>query len=110
LLCPAAAQDVSHGAVRNTLDITETEQRVETSEDLSCAELVELVTEYLEGTLPPEHRVRFEEHLVDCDGCSNYVQQMRTTIRLTGRLSEVQLDSRMKDALLATFRNWKRPG
>jgi anti-sigma factor RsiW len=81
---------------------------VKTSEDLSCAELVELVTEYLEGALPAADRVRFDEHLGVCDGCSNYLQQMRTTIELTGRLSEADLDARMKEALLATFREWKR--
>lgn len=81
---------------------------MKTSEDLSCAELVELVTEYLEGALPAADRVRFDEHLGVCDGCSNYLQQMRTTIELTGRLSEADLDARMKEALLATFREWKR--
>jgi anti-sigma factor RsiW len=81
---------------------------VETSEDLTCAELVELVTDYLEGELPEADRVRFEEHLGVCDGCSSYLEQMRTTIELTGRLSETDLDPRTKDALLATFREWKR--
>ena len=51
---------------------------------LSCRELVELVTAYLEGTLPAGARKRFEAHLAECDGCTTYLEQMRTTIRLSG--------------------------
>jgi anti-sigma factor RsiW len=81
---------------------------MKTSEELSCAELVELVTDYLEGALSAADRERFEEHLGDCDGCSIYLDQMRRTIELTGRLSEADLDPQTKAALLATFREWKR--
>ncbi len=58
------------------------------SNELTCKELVELVTDYLEGVLPPAERRRFEEHLAGCQGCWNYLQQMRATIRLTGQLTE----------------------
>lgn len=78
-----------------------------TSEELTCAELVELVTDYVEGALSPADRARFDAHLGVCEGCSVYLGQMRTTIELTGRLSEADLDPRMRDALLATFREWK---
>jgi len=80
------------------------------SADLSCAELVELVTDYLEGALTARDRLRFEEHLADCEGCSTYLEQMRTTIVAAGRLREEQLDPQVRDELLAAFRGWSSPG
>ena len=59
----------------------------ETVEQLSCQELVELVTDYLEDALPPVERARFEAHIEPCDGCRAYLEQIRTTIELTGRLT-----------------------
>jgi anti-sigma factor RsiW len=78
---------------------------VRTIEQLSCRELVELVTDYLEGALPRRERARFEEHLDRCDGCWAYVEQMRHTIALTGRLG-VDLSPEAKAALLEAFRGW----
>lgn len=78
------------------------------SEDLSCAELVELVTEYLEGALAPRDRERFEEHVVFCRGCSNFLGQLRTTIEIAGRLTEADLPQEPTAGLLAAFRDWKR--
>jgi anti-sigma factor RsiW len=77
---------------------------------ITCQELVELVTEYLEGTLPAERRERFEQHLAACPGCADYVQQMRLTIRTTGQLAEASLDPRMREVLLSLFRDWHRTG
>jgi anti-sigma factor RsiW len=57
-------------------------------EQMQCRELVELVTEYMEGALPAEDRARFEAHLASCPGCLAYLQQMRVTIRVIGRLRE----------------------
>ncbi|MDP9295682.1 MAG: zf-HC2 domain-containing protein [Actinomycetota bacterium] len=74
---------------------------------MSCRELVELVTAYLEGTLPGDDRARFEEHLAGCEGCSNYLEQMRTTIRLTGMLSPESLSPAAERALLSAFRSWR---
>jgi anti-sigma factor RsiW len=79
----------------------------EIAEQLDCQELVELVTDYLEGALPPEDRARFEAHIVPCDGCRTYLEQIRTTIELTGRLTPEQLDPRAEAALLDAFRDWK---
>jgi anti-sigma factor RsiW len=76
--------------------------------DLSCQELVELVTDYLEGALPSEERARFELHLVYCRGCDVYVEQMRETLRIAGRLSEESLEPGARESLLAAFRSWKR--
>jgi anti-sigma factor RsiW len=75
---------------------------------VSCKELVELVTDYLEGTLPPGERQRFDEHLQLCDGCVNYVEQMRATIVATGTLREESVPPEARDALLTAFRDWKR--
>ena len=76
-------------------------------EQLSCQELVELVTDYLEGALPEEERARFEQHVGPCDGCREYVEQMRTTIELAGRIEPRELSPEAERALLAAFRHWK---
>jgi anti-sigma factor RsiW len=78
----------------------------ETVNEISCQELVELVTDYLEGALPSVERARFEAHIVPCDGCRNYLEQIRKTIELTGRLSPEQLDPAAEAALLGAFREW----
>ncbi len=75
---------------------------------LTCQELVELVTEYLEGALPPTERARFETHLEGCVGCNRYLDQIQRTIRLTGRLTEASLAPQAKDELLKIFRDWKK--
>src|SRR5262249_58205155 len=76
------------------------------STELTCREMVELMTAYLDGALSPDDHVRFETHLSGCDGCTNYLLQMRETVRLTGRLTEEQLDPARRDELLAAFRGW----
>ncbi len=82
-----------------------------TTAELSCQELVELVTDYLEGALPQEELARFEDHLALCPGCTAYLDQIRETIRLTGRLGEQSLSAGARDVLLAHFRDWRRaPG
>ena len=74
---------------------------------MTCVELVELVTEYLEGPLPPEQRTRFEAHLDECPGCANYLDQMRRTIELTGRLREDDVLPQAMHSLLEAFRGWR---
>jgi anti-sigma factor RsiW len=76
------------------------------AEDLTCAELVDLVTDYLENALPAEERERFEEHLTICEGCANYVDQMRKTIALTGRLRIDDLSPEVTAELVGAFRDW----
>ncbi|CAM3318799.1 anti-sigma factor family protein [Mycobacterium intermedium] len=78
-----------------------------TSASMDCDELVELVTDYLEGTLDPAVRSRFEAHLGECDGCEHYVEQFRTTINTLGRVSADELDDDFRQRLLATFSDWK---
>jgi anti-sigma factor RsiW len=80
------------------------------TQELSCKELVELLTEYLEGTLPPADRLRFDEHLAICPGCRVYLDQMRTTIRTLGQLREESIPSQTKEGLLRAFRDWKTQG
>lgn len=75
---------------------------------LTCKELVEIITDYLEGGLAPEERLRFEEHLVVCNGCATYLDQMRQTVAVTGRLREEDLDPHARDELLRTFREWRQ--
>jgi anti-sigma factor RsiW len=76
------------------------------AEQLSCQELVELVTDYLEGVLSEEETARFESHIGRCDGCNVYLEQMRQTIVMTGRLSEDALTPDAERALLDAFRGW----
>lgn len=78
------------------------------ADDLSCQELVELVTEYLEGAMAPPDRARFDEHLGVCEGCRTYLDQMRATIRVVGSIDPAALDPSAERALLAAFRDWKR--
>ena len=78
--------------------------------ELSCAEVVELVTDYLEGRLSSEERLRFDEHVSGCDGCVAYLEQMRVTIATAGRLRESDLPPELEERLLDTFRDWRSPG
>jgi len=75
--------------------------------NLTCMELVELVTDYLEGALAASDQIRFEQHLAGCEACSTYLQQIRHTIQLTGRLTEEKLEPTSKQVLLDLFRDWK---
>jgi anti-sigma factor RsiW len=77
------------------------------SEDLTCRELVELVTEYLDGSLAPGERDRFEQHVILCDGCAFHLDQMRTTIAVTGSLTEDSVTPEAQESLLRVFRDWK---
>jgi len=74
---------------------------------ITCRQLVELVTDYVEGTLTPEARAHVEAHLATCDGCGAYVEQMRMTLRVVGHLTPQDLDPRVERALLDAFREWK---
>jgi anti-sigma factor RsiW len=73
--------------------------------DLTCRELVEIVTDHLDGVLPARERERFEAHLSGCDGCEAYVEQIRATIDLTARIRELDAQPEMA-ALLQAFRDY----
>jgi anti-sigma factor RsiW len=73
---------------------------------MDCNELVELVTAYLDGALDPDTRARFDEHLLGCDGCENYLQQFRETVRTVGKVSDDELDPAFRKRLLDAFKNF----
>ncbi len=75
--------------------------------EMSCRELVELVTEYLEGTLSRRDRKRFEAHIAGCPHCTTYLHQMREVIATLGRLTVDSIAPRAREELLAAFRGWK---
>lgn len=79
----------------------------DTVEQLSCQELVELVTDYLDDALSPEERARFDAHVEPCKGCRTYLAQMRTTIELAGRLMPEDITPDAEATLLGAFRDWK---
>ncbi len=77
-------------------------------EHITCREVVELVTDYLETALPTDETSLFEQHLNFCEGCVWYVDQMRVTVESVGRISEEDVPPETRDALITAFREWKR--
>jgi anti-sigma factor RsiW len=75
---------------------------------LACQEMVELVTDYLEGALSRSQRRRFEAHLAGCENCTEYLEQMRHTIRLTGALHAEDLTPHMREELTELFHRWRQ--
>jgi anti-sigma factor RsiW len=76
--------------------------------ELSCKEIVEVVNDYLEGALPFDDRTAFELHLAYCDGCTEYLRQLRQLGRAAARLREEDLPEKTRDGLLEAFRDWKK--
>ena len=76
--------------------------------ELGCQELVELVTEYLEGTLGRRDHRRIAKHLTECDACVRYIEQMRETLGLLGTVPVETLSPEAQSTLLAAFRDLKR--
>jgi anti-sigma factor RsiW len=81
--------------------------RIRRRRPLACQQVVELVTDYLEGVLSRSDQRRFEAHLDDCPHCSEYLHQMRTVITATGHLTPDDLSPQMQDEFIALFRRWK---
>ena len=75
--------------------------------DLVCQQAVELVTDYLDGALSRRDRRRFEAHLKNCPNCSAYLEQIRTTIRLTGAIEPDDLTPEAKRDLTDLYRRWR---
>ena len=75
--------------------------------DLVCQQAVELVTDYLEDALSRRARRRFEAHLAGCPHCTEYLAQIRETIRLTGRLEPEDLTPRQRDEFVELYRRWR---
>ncbi len=74
---------------------------------MDCNELVELVTAYLDGALDLDTRARFDMHLLECDGCENYLAQFRSTIKTLGSIGDEDLDPVYRDRILDAFRDWR---
>ncbi len=78
------------------------------SPDMACQELVERVTDYLEGAIEAPDRRRLEEHLAVCPHCDLYLEQLRLTLELTGELREADVAPEMREELLDAFSRWQR--
>jgi anti-sigma factor RsiW len=78
-----------------------------TPSPIDCNELVELVTAYLDGSLDLEDRARFDAHLLECDGCENYLQQFRATVSTVGKIPIDELDPAFRSRLVSAFRDWR---
>ena len=74
---------------------------------ITCQQLTEALTDYLEGAMPLEDRERFDAHLALCDGCVHYVTQMRQTIAATHELRSETVEATAPDELLSAFRAWQ---
>jgi anti-sigma factor RsiW len=78
------------------------------SDEMTCQELVELVTDYIEGVLPEPERARLEAHLDECRHCAQYIAQMRQTIDVLGELPAEMIGREREEQLLEAFRGWRR--
>ena len=78
------------------------------ADHVTCREVVELVTDYLEHALPPHEAALFEQHVNFCDGCDWYLDQMRRTVATVGRIEEEDVPADARERLLSAFRDWKR--
>ena len=76
------------------------------TEVMACNELVEIVTDYLDGALSPGELARVRDHLRSCDGCEAHVEQMRATVRVLRGEPDEQVPPQMADALADMFRSW----
>lgn len=74
---------------------------------MKCRDVVELMTDYLEGALSPEDRARFEDHIAGCDGCRAYLEQLRETRKVAGRLASERIPDSLQAELLNAFRDWR---
>ena len=78
------------------------------AEDLECRQVVEAVTDYLEGAMAPRDRLRFDHHLALCEGCQDYLEQRRAVIRVAGRPVADAVPPETMAGLLRAFRDWRR--
>ena len=75
---------------------------------VTCEEIVELVTDYLEHALDSETAALFEEHINFCDGCEAYLRQVRATIETVSEIDPVDVPAETSARLLEAFRDWKQ--
>jgi anti-sigma factor RsiW len=79
----------------------------QTIKPMPCQELVELVTDYLEGRLSAADRERFDAHIAGCDACTAYLEQMRMTLDALGHIPEESISVQAREELLLAFREWR---
>ena len=75
---------------------------------MNCRQVVELMTDYLEGNLAAKDQARFEEHIAGCDGCRAYLAQLRTARDLVGKIADEPMPASVERELIEAFRNWRR--
>jgi predicted anti-sigma-YlaC factor YlaD len=78
-----------------------------TRREIPCQEIVELITDYLQGTMSRSESRRLEAHLAGCENCSEYLRQMRVTIRASGMLREEDLTPETREEFAGMFRLWQ---
>ena len=81
---------------------------MQSENELSCQQVVELVTDYLENALLPGMRKRLEEHVAECPGCENYIEQMQLTIDILHQIARAPVFPATQQDLLQLFRDWKK--
>jgi anti-sigma factor (TIGR02949 family) len=81
---------------------------LESHQHVTCRQVVDLVNDYLEQALPAEDTTLFEQHVNFCEGCAFYVDQMRRTVAVVGRVREDDVPPEARDRLLTAFREWRR--
>jgi anti-sigma factor RsiW len=74
---------------------------------MTCRQVVELMTDYLEGALSKADRAKFEEHIAGCDGCRAYLAQLKITRTVVGKLADEPIPESVEAELLRAFRDWK---
>jgi len=79
----------------------------ESDQHITCREVVELVTDYIESALVVDETALFEQHLNFCGGCLTYVDQLRVTIDAVGRIDEQDVPPEARERLLTAFRDWR---
>jgi anti-sigma factor (TIGR02949 family) len=80
-----------------------------TDHGLTCREVLDLLTEYLDGALAPVEQARLAAHLEECEACARYLEQFTATIEVTAALREEAVPDDVRESLLAAFRTWPRP-
>lgn len=75
--------------------------------DVLCRDVVELLTDYLEGALSSDERERLERHIASCPGCEGYLDHLRTAIALTGRIQHADVAPDAMEELVDVFRAWR---
>lgn len=77
--------------------------------ELTCRELLELLTDYLDGALAGPVAASVDRHLDECEHCRHYLEEFRASIEATAGLREEAVPAEVREALLAAFRTWRRP-